>query len=102
MHKNLHIILIALLGYSCQQMTEVEENYYDLNKKINNQEIISLNESKYEYKNVWEYLKQNNANTNNVNLNKQTLFYMNKHLKDIDSFTKYLNDSYYFIFFVIE
>ena len=46
MHKNLHIILIALLGYSCQQMTEVEENYYDLNKKINNQEIISLNESK--------------------------------------------------------
>ena len=102
MHKNLHIILIALLGYSCQQMTEVEENYYDLNKKINNQEIISLNESKYEYKNVWEYLKQNNANTNNVNLNKQTLFYMNMHLKDIDSFTKYLNDSYYFIFFIIE
>ena len=86
MHKNLQIILITLLGYNCQQMVEVQENYDDLNKEINQQEVIPLNESNQAYKNVWEYLKQNNTNTNNVNLNKETLFYMNMHLKDIDSF----------------
>ena len=101
MHKNLQIILIILLGYNCQQMIEVQENYDDLNKEINQKEVIPLNESNQAYKNVWEYLKQNNTNTNNVNLNKETLFYMNMHLKDIDSFKEYLNDSYYFIFFVI-
>ena len=102
MHKNLQIILIILLGYNCQQMIEVQENYDDLNKEINQKEVIPLNESNQAYKNVWEYLKQNNTNTNNVNLNKETLFYMNMHLKDIDSFKEYLNDSYYFIFFVID
>ena len=102
MHKNLQIILITLLGYNCQQMIEVQENYDDLNKEINQKEVIPLNESNQAYKNVWEYLKQNNTNTNNVNLNKETLFYMNMHLKDIDSFKEYLNDSYYFIFFVID
>ena len=34
MHKNLQIILIILLGYNCQQMIEVQENYDDLNKKL--------------------------------------------------------------------
>ena len=43
MHKNLQIILIILLGYNCQQMIEVQENYDDLNKEINQKEVIPLN-----------------------------------------------------------
>ena len=44
----------------------------------------------------------NNPQNNSETINEQVLFYMNMHLKDIDKFKEYLNDSYYFMYFVIE
>ena len=97
------VILIALAG--CQQL-EVNDSNININ---NNQKLIKnlsnnnnpvSDEVVTPYLNVWEYLISN-ASTNEEVLNDQILFYMNSHLKDTDRFSEYLNDSYYFIYFVI-
>ena len=89
-------ILISFLFFGCQQV-EVKQN--NINEKINDISDIFIKESKYE--NIWEYIKKNNSSKNEIVLNDQVLSYMNNHLKDLDKFEEYLNDSYYFIFFVI-
>ena len=97
------VILIALAG--CQQLEVNDSNInIDNNQKLiknssNNNNSIS-DEVVTPYLNVWEYLIKN-ASSNEDVLNDQILFYMNAHLKDTDKFSKYLNDSYYFIYFVI-
>ena len=89
-------ILISFLFFGCQQV-EVKQN--NINEKINDISDIFIKEPKYE--NIWEYIKKNNSSKNEIVLNDQVLSYMNNHLKDLDKFEEYLNDSYYFIFFVI-
>jgi len=90
-------ILISVLLFGCQQV-EVSQNIKkDTVVKENTNNLI--NEPKYE--NIWSYIKQNNKSKSEVILNDQVLSYMNMHLKDLDKFEEYLNDSYYFIYFVI-
>jgi len=89
-------ILISFLIFGCQQV-EVKQN--NINKKINEASDILIKEPKYE--NIWEYIKNNNSSKNEIVLNDLVLSYMNNHLKDLDKFEEYLNDSYYFIYFVI-
>jgi len=90
-------ILISILFFGCQQI-EVSQNIKkDTVVKENTNNLI--NEPKYE--NIWSYIKQNNKSKSEVILNDQVLSYMNMHLKDLDKFEEYLNDSYYFIYFVI-
>ena len=94
-------ILITLIG--CQQI-EIIESYDE--KQIE----ISTSDSEQSLsqdlvipsKNIWEYMFVNNPQNNRETINEQVLFYMNMHLKDIDKFKEYLNDSYYFMYFVIE
>ena len=94
-------ILITLIG--CQQI-EIIESYDE--KQIE----ISTSDSEQSLsqdlvipsKNIWEYMFANNPQNNSETINEQVLFYMNMHLKDIDKFKEYLNDSYYFMYFVIE
>ena len=94
-------ILITLIG--CQQI-EIIESYEE--KQIE----ISTSDSEQTFsqdlvipsKNIWEYMFANNPQNNSETINEQVLFYMNMHLKDIDKFKEYLNDSYYFMYFVIE
>ena len=50
---------------------------------------------------IWDYIILN-SEYKSGSLNEQTLYYMNLHLQDIESFKDYLNDSYYFIFFVVK
>jgi len=50
---------------------------------------------------IWDYIILN-SEYKGGSLNEQTLYYMNLHLQDIESFKDYLNDSYYFIFFVVK
>ena len=97
------VILIALAG--CQQL-EVSDSNINID---NNQKLIKnlSNNNNYipdevvtPYLNVWEYLIKN-ASSNEEIINNQILFHMNSHLKDVDKFSEYLNDSYYFIYFVI-
>lgn len=89
-------ILISFVFFGCQQFEIKQSN---ANEKINEPSDILIKEPKYQ--NIWEYIKKNNSTKNEILLNDQVLSYMNNHLKDLDKFEEYLNDSYYFIFFVI-
>ena len=97
------IILIALGG--CQQLElsnsniDIDNSQKSIKNSSNNNNTIS-DEVVIPYLNIWEYLIKN-ASSNEKVINDQILFYMNTHLKDIDKFSEYLNDSYYFIYFVI-
>ena len=90
-------ILISILFFGCQQI-EVSQN---IKKDTAIKETTNNLISKPEYEDIWSYIKQNNVSKTEVILNDQILSYMNMHLKDLDKFKEYLNDSYYFIYFVI-
>ena len=90
-------IFISFLFFGCQQV-EVSQN---IEKDTVVKESVNNLISKPEYENIWSYIKQNNKSDTEMILNDQVLSYMNMHLKDLDKFKEYLNDSYYFIFFVI-
>ena len=90
-------IFISFLFFGCQQV-EVSQN---IKKDTVVKETANNFISKPEYENIWDYIKQNNKSNSEVVLNDQVLSYMNMHLKDLDRFKEYLNDSYYFIYFVI-
>ena len=90
-------IFISILFFGCQQV-EVSQN---IKKDTVVKETANNFISKPEYENIWNYIKQNNKSNSEVILNNQVLSYMNMHLKDLDRFKEYLNDSYYFIYFVI-
>ena len=90
-------ISISVLLFSCQQI-EVSQNIKK-DTVVKENAINLINEPEYE--NIWSYIKQNNKSKSEVILNDQVLSYMNMHLKDLDKFEEYLNDSYYFIYFVI-
>ena len=90
-------ISISILLFGCQQV-EVSQNIKkDTVVRENTNNLIN----EPEYENIWSYIKQNNKSKSEVILNDQVLSYMNMHLKDLDKFEEYLNDSYYFIYFVI-
>ncbi len=95
--KNL-FILFFIVG--CQQLEIDQTNEStlqispDITKDIFAQENIK--------KNVWQYMQLNNNLEDDFVIDEQVLSYMNIHLKDLEKFEKYLNDSYYFIYFVVD
>ena len=91
------IILFTLIG--CQQASISQIVNEDISYKENLSNNV-LNEKK-SYLNIWEYIKLNNEFEDRVVLDEQILSYMNLHLQDLDKFQDYLNDSYYFLFYVI-
>ena len=94
-------ILITLIG--CQQI-EIIDSYDEKQIEISasDSEQSLTQDLVIPSKNIWEYMFANNPQNNSETINEQVLFYMNMHLKDIDKFKEYLNDSYYFMYFVIE
>ena len=95
------IILILIVG--CQQMGVVEDhNKEDIVESIPINSILQPENKTITYKDIWEYILNNNPENKEAYINEQILFYMNMHLKDADKFEEYLNDSYYFIYYVID
>ena len=95
----INLILIFIVG--CQQI-EIVEKIDDNSIESNQDKNFTKSESVIiEYENIWDYIFDKNLKNNNLVINDQVLFYMNMHLKDVDKFKEYLNDSYYFIFYVI-
>ena len=99
------IIFISLLITSCQQIptNESNKNFVDDNTDKQN---LGINLKKQEkiisyHSDIWSYILVNSTYTSD-SLDEQTLMYMNRHLQDLDKFKEFLNDSYYFMFFVIE
>ena len=94
-------ILITFLFVSCQQIEVTQSPAPVIEKSNLERKLNSENNLKeFQYSNIWEYILLNNKSNDDYVINNQILFYMNNHLQDIDQFTAYLNDSYYFIFFV--
>ena len=94
-------LLILIVG--CQQIEVYQENPSELNDiDIGIEENVIEISTTQPYQDVWDFIKQNNTSQNTNILNDQVLAYMNMHLKDLDKFDEYLNDSYYFLYFVIQ
>ena len=94
-------LLILIVG--CQQIEVYQENPSELNDiDIGIVENVIEISTTQPYQDVWDFIKQNNTSQNTNILNDQVLAYMNMHLKDLDKFDAYLNDSYYFLYFVIQ
>ena len=94
-------LLILIVG--CQQIEVYQENPSELNDiDIGIEENVIEISTTQSYQDIWDFIKQNNTSQNTNILNDQVLAYMNMHLKDLDRFDEYLNDSYYFLYFVIQ
>ena len=99
MERQLLIVLtVILMTAGCQQLPvnnpNTTETSYDIPTDNPDPNLYTSND-------IWQYLVLNNAQSSDYSLNERTLFYMNMHLKDDEKFTEYLNDSYYFLYFVI-
>ena len=94
----LTIFFILFFFIGCQQLEikEPESIELDFQEESDQQVVKDIT-----YSDIWEYILQNNNIKNEVVLTEQILSYMNVHLKDLDKFEEYLNDSYYFMYFVI-
>ena len=90
-------IVISIVG--CQQTPTTIKG---IPNEISKNTSYDLVENKDSYVNIWEYLQVNNKIKQSDYLDEQILSYMNNHLRDIDKFEEYLNDSYYFLYFVIK
>ena len=99
------IIFISLLITSCQQIPINESNKKFVGDNIDKQNLeidLKKQEKIISYhSDIWSYILTNSSYTSD-GLDEQTLMYMNRHLQDLDKFKEFLNDSYYFMFFVIE
>ena len=89
-------IVISIVG--CQQTPTAIKDIPNEISKNTSYELVK----KDSYINIWEYLQVNNKIKQSNYLDEQILSYMNNHLRDIDKFEEYLNDSYYFLYFVIK
>ena len=94
-------LLILIVG--CQQIEVYQENPSELNEiDIGIEANVTEISTTQPYQDIWDFIKQNNTSQNTNILNDQVLSYMNMHLMDLDKFDEYLNDSYYFLYFVIQ
>ena len=99
------IIFTSLLITSCKQIPINESNKNFVDDNIEKQNLV-IDLKKQEkiisyHSDIWSYILVNSTYTSD-SLDEQTLMYMNRHLQDLDKFKEFLNDSYYFMFFVIE
>ena len=91
--------IILFMLNACQQIQVNDINISNIDdQKIEKNNVYE--EIDIPYLNIWQYLITNSLSKEEV-INEQILFYMNSHIKDIEKFSEYLNDSYYFIYFVI-
>ena len=95
----LTIFIIVISAVGCQQTPTTIKG---IPNEISKNTSYDLVENKDSYENIWEYLQVNNKIKQSDYLDEQILSYMNNHLRDIDKFEEYLNDSYYFLYFVIK
>jgi len=63
--------------------------------------IEEIEQTKPEIKSIWDVLKDEST-INEYEIDELTLYYMNQHLQNVDLFENYLNNSYYFLYYVIE
>ena len=98
MERQLLTFFLVISVVGCQQTPTITKDIPNEISKNTSYELVK----KDSYINIWEYLQVNNKIKQSNYLDEQILSYMNNHLRDIDKFEAYLNDSYYFLYFVIK
>ena len=99
MERQLLTFFLVISVVGCQQTPTITKDIPNEISKNTSHELVKKKDS---YENIWEYLQVNNKIKQSNYLDEQILSYMNNHLRDIDKFEEYLNDSYYFLYFVIK
>ena len=95
MERQLLIVLtVILMAAGCQQLPVNSPNTNEINYDIPTDDPDPNLYTSYD---IWQYLVLNNPQSSDYSLNERTLFYMNMHLKDDDSFSlkKFIVDDDY-------
>ena len=94
--KNL-FVLFFIVGCQQLEINQTKESTKEVSSSITKDIFAQENVER----NIWQYMQLNNNLEDDFVIDDQVLSYMNIHLRDLEKFEKYLNDSYYFIYFVI-
>ena len=97
------LLIISLFIYGCNSVPEdlvFNDKVINQTNTVSTMQVNKIIEVVPEPVNIWEYLKQK-SNYDDVEINEQTLKYMNRHLQNLELFETYLNKSEYFIFHII-
>ena len=110
---NIKYLILILLLPGCQIVEVTNNESIELIPDLSvpkNEEIVEANQiievanidpPTPEIISIWEVLKSE-ATVKDYEIDDLTLYYMNQHLKNVDLFENYLENSYYFLYYVIE
>ena len=98
MERQLLISLIFIFALSGCQTTPVPTQTIEQKIEITEKSI----ETEIQYTNIWDYIVKNSDTYKETYLDDVTLKFINKHLKNKDTFNQYLSNSYFFIYYVVQ
>ena len=98
MERQLLISLIFIFALSSCQTTTTPKSTIQQKIEINKKSI----ETEIQYTNIWDYIIKNSNNEKELLIDDVTLEFINKHLQNKDNFHKYLSNSYFFIYYVVQ
>ena len=98
MERQLLISLIFIFALSSCQTTPIPTPTIEQKIEITEKSI----ETEIQYTSIWDYIVKNSDTYKETYLDDVTLKFINKHLKNKDSFNQYLSNSYFFIYYVVQ
>ena len=110
---SIKFLTLVLLLSGCQTVeigvNQSIESIPDLSEPYNEEpleanEVIIIEEIEPlepEIRSIWEVLKDNTI-IKEYEIDDSTLYYMNQHLQNVDLFENYLENSYYFLYYVVK
>ena len=110
---NIKYLILLMLLTSCQILEVTDNESIELIPDLStpeNEEAVEANQIievdnfepfVKENISIWEILKSE-AVIKDYEIDGLTLYYMNQHLKNVDLFENYLENSYYFLYYVVE
>ena len=90
------------VNQSIESIPDLSEPYNEEPLEVN--EVIIIEEIEPlepEIRSIWEVLKDNTI-IKEYEIDDSTLYYMNQHLQNVDLFENYLENSYYFLYYVVK
>ena len=109
---NIKYLILLMLLTSCQILEVTDNESIELIPDLSipeNEEAVEANQIievdnfepfVEENISIWEILKSE-AVIKDYEIDGLTLYYMNQHLKNVDLFENYLENSYYFLYYVV-
>ena len=98
MERQLLISLIFIFALSSCQTTTTPKSTIQQKIEIGEKSIGT----EIQYTNIWDYIIKNSNDEKELLIDDVTLEFINKHLQNKDNFHKYLSNSYFFIYYVVQ